>query len=133
MKRKYLFICLAMVIVMAAAASVGWSLQKRTYVVPKQGVFESKTTDSEEQIIHLSLLDTGRYYLLTPNGEALETGTFWIDKNGVGHLTAERGDIPGEEGASFLVALNKNRCLLIQHNGQTLFLKMIDRGGRVPA
>ena len=83
------------------------------YDVPYQGAY------SETSAIHLTLTDTGVYYLLAWDWTEVERGQYSVDENGVAKLTVDAiyraGDV---ESAGFLVPTAGKQFMLLTRDGK---------------
>ena len=129
MKKIVFYTCLVIICVALIAVLIMINYQSP---LPTQGVFSSGT-GQEENAIHLSLIDTGVYYLMTPSGKEIESGAWQTDENGVYHLCARDSDESDIAKNAFFLPTGHARFTLILDDGRTMMMKKIDNGGRVPA
>lgn len=97
------------------------------YDVPYQGAY------SETSAIHLTLTDTGVYYLLAWDWTEVERGQYSVDENGVAKLTVDAiyraGDV---ESAGFLVPTAGKQFILLTRDGKSIYMNRISEEARLP-
>lgn len=119
---------------------VGLAVHKTTaedrIAIPVQGVFSNSVDKNdpsyEQKTVHFSLLDTGKYYIMTVDGSVRESGQYDIDENGFGHLRAEQNDPLHASEKGYFICTDNNRFLLISRKGEIMYMRQIDEGGMVP-
>lgn len=111
--------------------------QKYSTTIPVQGVFSNSSGKSdsmhEQNTVHFSLLDTGKYYIMTADGFVKESGQCYIDENGFGHLEACKNDQTYSSEKGYFICTDDNRFLLISCGGEIIYMRQIDEGGRAPS
>ena len=105
--------------------------------IPTQGVFSNSAGKSdsahEEETVHFSLIDTGKYYIMTADGAVKESGRCYMDEDGFGHLQADQDDQIHASENGYFICIDANKFLLISRGGELIYMRQIDEGGRVPA